>query len=116
MEYLWFAIKHKPSGLYLPAASGRYGRGFSFKEPSEERPRLFHTKRGAINALYQWLRGHHRHSSGFDSFNSEYYEETKVLPQPHRKREEMEVVPLMLVPLWEKGQQSFTQHVHEGVC
>jgi hypothetical protein len=92
MHFQLFAIRHNPSGLFLPNPMGRGGRGGSHLEPSSENPRLFPTKRGAHNALQMWLKGKYTANRGYDSFSNEYYEELELIPQPSRKKEEMEVV------------------------
>ena len=95
-----YAIKHKPSGFYLPPPLGRMGRGGSHTEPVDcsgdrPNPRLFETKLSADRALSAWLQGKwhiDRYGSGED------YEES--LPYPKfiatRVREHMEVVPFNL--------------------
>jgi hypothetical protein len=64
-------------------------------------PRLFKSERSAKMALTQWLRGtHHRTTETEGSYEEGYYDVDglpEVIHQPHRKREEMEVVPLHLV-------------------
>lgn len=102
-----YAIMHKPTGFYLPEPAGREGRGGSHVEPvdcsgDKANPRLFQTERGAKSALGQWLRGKHMCSRGHtipspDEMYGEYYEETEVVHQPHRKRDEMIVIPFQLV-------------------
>jgi hypothetical protein len=93
---LW-AIRHKPSGHFLPEAKTRSGRGGSLVEPTPGvLPRTFPTKRGAQIALGSWLRGKWICRRGQDIFTGEYYEETTILPQLNRKKEEMEIVPLWL--------------------
>lgn len=98
-----FAIRHKPTGFYLGDPKGRGG---SFMEPEPATairpPRIFHNRHAAACALGQWLLGHHvKHScSGgqtpYGDFD-DYEEWTTYEAQPHRKREEMEVVPIQLV-------------------
>lgn len=57
----FFAIKHLPSGGFLPArGTGKRGdtRGYTHDEPSTEKPpRLFTSERSAKLALGQWLAG-----------------------------------------------------------
>lgn len=101
-----YAILHKPTGFYLPEPTGREGRGGSHTEPVNcigdvANPRLFTTERSASNALTQWLRGKHfRYTETEGSYEEGYYEvdgPLEVAHQPHRKREEMEIVPFFLV-------------------
>ena len=93
-----FAIRHKPTGDFLPRPLGREGRGGSHLEPvepigtKETRPRFFETERAAKIFLTGWIKGKVVHSAGYDSFNGEYYEDTETIPVPSRKAEDMEIV------------------------
>lgn len=93
-----YAIRHKPTGDYIPRALGREGRGGSHLEPveptgsKETRPRFFETERAAKIFLSSWLKGKVVHTSGYDSLNGEYWEDTEIVPVPSRKAEDMEVV------------------------
>lgn len=93
-----YAIRHRPTGNYLPRPLGREGRGGSHLEPveptsaKETRPRFFETERAAKIFLSSWLKGKVIHTSSYDSLNGEYWEDTSVVPVPSRKAEEMEVV------------------------
>ena len=89
-----FAIRQISTGNYLPNPNGARGRGGSHVEPvtaSPTRPpRLFHTAHAAKVALSHWLKG---------ILTVSYYEDDEIWdlePQPHRKREDMEVVPVSL--------------------
>ena len=96
-----YAIRHKPTGGYLPAPQGRGGRGGSHMEPMVFTgnqgkygviPRVWATEKAAKAALWHWLQGKYvayRYSS-YDDFE----EEIDVLPQPHRKEADMEIVPV----------------------
>jgi len=51
----FYAIRHKPSGGYIPVARGR---GATWVEPSTTKPpRLFETLHDAQVALTWWLKG-----------------------------------------------------------
>lgn len=84
----------------MPEPMGRQGRGSSFWEPTEQtdNPRLFKAKRSAQSALTQWLRGHHigeKHWESDDEYGSGGYlvdAGTSIKPQPHRRKEDMEIV------------------------
>lgn len=92
--YMW-AIKHKPSGKFLPAPRGRNGRGGTFVEIDDPGPpRLFHNETSAKSALRFWLAGKvhvERHYSGAP-WGEEIEEDWKTIPQPHRKAEDMTIV------------------------
>ena len=92
-----FAIRHKPSGGFLPVV--RYG--YTHSEPSETAiPRLFTTRGGAQRALTWWLKGItvvRMLAAGFSWDGPNDPEEdwdTKAMPE--RKAEDMEVVPVLL--------------------
>lgn len=99
-----YAIKHKPTGFYLPEPKGKMGRGGSYLEPISpdvERPRLFSTERAAKNALIQWVRGKHKgiYEWEYDETFGRSYQitaGTEVIPVPDRIKEDMEVVPIFL--------------------
>jgi hypothetical protein len=91
-----YAIRHKPTGGFLPPPKNRNGRGGSHVEPEVGCvPRIFPTERAAKSALGQWLLGKFEHHWIGDEFGGE--EILTVVPQPHRKREEMEIVPVQLI-------------------
>jgi hypothetical protein len=94
-----FAIRHKPSGLFLPPPFGRSGRGGSHSEPAEGLPRIFLERRRAEFALRAWLQG--KYVRTFIPSNEFGGEEDRVdlEPQPHRKAEEMEIVEFALVEI-----------------
>lgn len=93
-----YAIRHIPTGHYLPEPMGRQGRGGSHTEPlpfSTELakcPRIFDTERAAKSALGQWLRG--KFYCYRDGDESSYEEDVEIVPQWHRKRVDMEIVPV----------------------
>lgn len=97
-----FAIRHKPSGAFMPEPKGRCMRGGSHLEPEKDvMPRLFHSERSAKAALTQWLRGKHvaDYDWDYDDYSGKEYKYqcgTNIIPQPHRKREDMEIVPVSI--------------------
>ncbi len=97
----FWAIRHAPTGHYLPEPAGRMGRGGSHVEPvavsDADRARLFPSKIAASRALGAWLRGKVHHSSGYDSFSGEYWETNELRPVPSRKRDEMDIVEIEVV-------------------
>ena len=109
MKSMW-AIRHKPSNHYLPSPKGHSGRGGSFVDPVDPDvtlPRLFPTERSAKAALTAWLKGKHE-----GDYDREYNEWTGksytvcvgyvVVPVPNRKRQDMEVVEIVLQPQLER--------------
>lgn len=91
----WF-IRHNPTGHYLPEPHGRAGRGGSFTEPKpdDNLARMFTSKMGAQRALSAWLKGKYYCNRGRGSYEDPYdcYEEIEIEPQPHRIKEDMEVI------------------------
>lgn len=88
----FFAIRHKPSGGFLPATSSY---GFTRTEPStRDPPRLFREKRNATQALDWWLKGesyeHVRHSDG--EFDGHREVEIRTIHKPGRRRGDFEIV------------------------
>ncbi len=102
----FWLIRHKPTGAYLPEPAGRMGRGGSYVEPTPypsenpgERPRLFESRLGAQRALTAWLRGKVHRSSGYDSYDMEYYDDLDLEPVPSRKKDDMEIIQVdLMVP------------------
>lgn len=86
----FYAIRHRISGFFLPERSA--GRGYSYTEPTDgAQPRLFTTLHAAKIALTYWLKGKattYYDDGGYvvDGFSS----------QPHRRREDMEIVAVEL--------------------
>lgn len=111
-----YAIRHKPTGGYLPQPTGRNGRGGSHLDPHvfdgttgygknrnrrtlKEKllPRLWAKESDAKNALTHWLKGKvhaHRHYSGYPDYD--YDEDTSLEVVTSRIREEMEIVPITI--------------------
>lgn len=94
-----FFIRHIPTGLYLPEPGGRNGRGGSHTEPGPaDNARIFRSQRSAKIALNAWLKGKYVADRGYsdghpgNDWERDYYEELSVIPQPHRKLFEMEII------------------------
>lgn len=90
-----FAIRHIPSGHYLPSGYGHNGRGGTYQEPVPASvdclPRFFDNRKTAMRALQAWLRGI------YESEREEYGTYwSKITPVPSRKAEDMEIVPITL--------------------
>lgn len=102
-----FAIRHKPTGHYLPDPDRIQWRK-SHVEPvdcsGEINPRLFHTELSAKRALSAWLQGKWKADMYWESEGWEYpsYQVQDVpVPTavPHRVKEEMEVVAFNLMEI-----------------
>lgn len=92
----YFAVKHVPTGRYLPQL--RRKRGYTHAEPAapEDRvPRLHRTKRQAKTALTYWLKGawNEDYAHNWESGASEYCGNSPS-PKPERKAEEMRIVKI----------------------
>lgn len=93
----YYALKHIETGRLMPATIGRLARGWSFWEPKQshamklpqEVPRLFATRRAAINAASGWAQGVHVARTEYESDGWEYpsYPVTVVhVEQPPKPR------------------------------
>ena len=65
-------------------------------DPKKRQPRVFQSEKSAKSFLIQWCRGKHICTRYGDYDCVE--EEIKIEPQPSRVREDMEIVPVVLVP------------------
>lgn len=98
-QKLMYGIRHIPTGLYLPVPKDTKGcgRGGTFVEPADpwlNRIRLFDREANAKRYLATWLNGKyycHRYGYGDD-----YEEDVDIITQPHRNREDMEIVPIVM--------------------
>lgn len=89
----YLAIRHKPSGGFLPTSRGY---GFTREKPSLNKPpRLFVRPSSATQALEWWLEG--EHYEGPEDAESGALT-LKVIPRPERRREDFEVVEIELIP------------------
>lgn len=87
----FFAIKHKPSGGFLPQMSSY---GFTRCEPSLiEPPRLFPKMGPARQALDRWLKG-----EWYEKFASDEEISIEVVARPDRRAADMEIVEIELHP------------------
>ena len=97
---IYYAIRHKPTGKYLPGWGSRRGRrGFTHDTPHDPKvvpPRLFSEQRYAKIALKHWLKGKTSVWQSGDPFEG-YDEDWKTFPVPSRKADEMEIVELRLI-------------------
>jgi hypothetical protein len=118
-----YAIRHTPTGLFMPVPTGKNGSGSSYWEPVDGHysqinktpvdgvivygtplPRLFTYRRSASSALTQWLRGRHVPitsgcspcvANGF-TYDDELIR-VDIVPVPERKADDMEIVAFELV-------------------
>jgi hypothetical protein len=92
-----FAIRHSPTGLYLPRIQSR---GSTHREPTVQLKdaRLFHRERDAKGFLTTWLQGKQTQKEGPSSYESFTNDDVwiEVEPVPTRKREDMEIVAFTL--------------------
>jgi hypothetical protein len=101
-----YAIRHIPSGKWMPARLNSSSGGWSHWEPTTDEkpydslPRLFATLRSAQNALSAWLNGKHYRRQGtyydWEGIPDSYDELTVEAPEVSRVRSEMEIVPMLL--------------------
>lgn len=102
-----YSILHKPSGKFMPQRMSRSGnRGWTHWQPGIEdghvaTPRLFNTHRVAAMALTAWLAGVWVRRTGYNDTmdGPDYYDDLGCeLPKVERRREDMEIVKMILVP------------------
>jgi hypothetical protein len=99
-----YAIRQKSTGYYLPEPTGRAGRGGSHTEPVPEscnNVRLFSSSLSAKRALTSWLQGKFVNVIGYEPEEwggnvRPYVEGIEIQPQPHRVKEDMEIVSIQL--------------------
>ena len=92
-----FAVKHKPTGYYIPQPEGRQGRGGSFEEPNpdQNRVRLFKSERAARIFITTWCKGKHYGETEYDDYTGGSYTiGYSITPEPSRIFEDMEIVKL----------------------
>jgi hypothetical protein len=97
LDNKYWAIRHKPTGFFMPEPKMYHKRGSSFWEPKEQadRVRIFYTEKAAKSALGQWLRGEHHPEFEYDEGHM-YAIGAKVKPVSTRNRDDMEIVMMVL--------------------
>lgn len=105
-----FAIRHKPTGKWMPARLNKSPGGWSYWEPTSDdeahdaNPRIFYTLRSAQNALTAWLMGEHSRKQGvsvdWEGIPDGYDDHIVNAPPIPRRRDDMEIVGFSLI---EKG-------------
>lgn len=99
-----YAIKHKPSGGYLPEIFGQRA-GYTYTEPTVPselygHPRLFETKGAARRALAWWLKGVTTVLfTKPEAWGGDYDEQWNTEEKPERKAEDMIIVPMLLMEI-----------------
>lgn len=96
----FYAIRHKPTGHFLPQPKGKNGTGGSWVEPSDPKeviPRLMVSERSAKGVLNAWLQGTFKASwdTDWDS-GHRYVDDIKIQKKPDRIPEDMEIVVVTL--------------------
>ena len=92
-----FALRHTPSGYYLPEPKGRGRRGGSWVKPVDanyELPRLFNTLRGAKIALTAYCKGEHSGEYECDDGWNTYCIGYNIVPNTQRVRADFEIVQI----------------------
>lgn len=104
-----FAIKHLPTGQFMPARLFKNGTGWTYwnptdgaQKPYDPTPRLFPTLRGAQNALSAWLQGEWQRVTGTDGDWETGYFDVDLGPAPNnpeipRQRADMGIIECELV-------------------
>ena len=97
-----WAVKHKPTGYYLPDPTGRNGRGGSHvsPHPDSNQARLFRSERSAKIYISTYCHGKYVASRGMspghpgNDWESDYYEDISIIPVADRRKEDFEIIPL----------------------
>ncbi len=94
----FYAVRHKPSGGFLPVIPRRWRDGHTHLEPcTDSPPRLHSTKIGAQRALAQWLKGPLVRNYKPDRFGDVLAEAGyRHMPVPSRIPADMEIVTIRL--------------------
>lgn len=95
-----FYIRHKPTGNFMPVVKGPSHWDPATPFPPKEK-RVFSSKRSAVAALTQWLRGEHKplietEQDGWEGPSYQVTVGTEVVPVAGRNREDMEIVEYKL--------------------
>lgn len=97
-----YCIRQKSTGLFIPRLKTGQRRGGSHLEPSNERePRVFHSAAAARAFLGTWTQGIYENDTYVDSISGETEGTLKVIKQPHRNKDDMEIVEFECVPSYE---------------
>lgn len=112
----YFAIRHKPTGNYMPQSDRTIRAGFTHHEPRHPEaaaPRLFTREQDAKVALTWWLKGvttadrisHGTNVFGeYDDWGGDFHtrlvtdEDAERYAMVPRRAEDMEVVPVVVTP------------------
>ncbi len=107
-QLIEYAVRVRGTQKYLPRSQRRDGRGGSHLEPvdfsdrstwperyaRDMQIRSYTTERAAKNILASWIQGKY-HTTRHGSFE-DYDEDTWIEPVPSRKREDLEVVQIII--------------------
>lgn len=92
---MFWAIKHKPSGFFLPTRSQGRNRGYTHDEPTADKPpRLFTSERNAKLALGEWLKGP-LHVSQYQDWQGDW-DESWERGKHNRKADDMVIVEITI--------------------
>ena len=97
-----WAVKHIPSGHYMPEPTGRGGRGGSHvkPDPDSNNARLFTSLRSAKIYITTYCMGKFVASRGMsgghpgNDWEVDYYEDISIIAQSDRRREDFEPIEL----------------------
>lgn len=89
-----YCVRQKSTGLFIPRLETGKRRGGSHLEPSNERePRIFHNKAAASAFISTWVKGIYKPEDFYlDTQGNEVGGGLEIEPQPHRKKDDMEIV------------------------
>lgn len=94
-----YAVKHHDKELYLPWVKGSNSKA-ELCDPKEHTPRLFKSYKGASQAMHSWAKGITHADGHWDSGDEgpSWFEITRtwVVPQKHRRLDEVCVVKILM--------------------
>jgi hypothetical protein len=92
-----YAVRQKSTGYFIPILKRGFKRGGSHSEPTNDSPpRIFPSALSARSFLGNWLQGIFENDYSLDYNGNEDFS-LRVTPQPHRKKNDMEIVEFDLV-------------------
>lgn len=97
-----YAVKHIPTGLFMPQrnqarGSSNWTPGLPDSDHETTHMRIFPTMQAARCAMHSWLRGRVQVSRG--GYGEDYEEDMKIIKDPTRRKQDVEVMIFTLVPV-----------------
>lgn len=91
-----YGVRQKSTGFFIPRFKRNEKSGTALEPSDKLEPRLFFNKRSATSFLGNWLQGI-MHNAGHQASDGEWEAGLEVVKQPHRNKEDMEIVEFDLI-------------------